>query len=74
MIDRQQIETPEWSTEELRSFVEWEKIKTRLWFLLSAPLINKLRIIQRAVVRPRQSFDFIKYIILGIYRKQFRIV
>jgi len=60
MINRQQIETPEWSTEELRSLVEWEKIKTRLWFLLTAPLIIKLRIIKQVFLRPKQAYDFVK--------------
>jgi magnesium-protoporphyrin IX monomethyl ester (oxidative) cyclase len=66
MIDRQQIETPEWSTEELKSLVEWEKIKTRLWFLLTAPILFKLQIIKRTFFRPKQAFGFILFILSSL--------
>ena len=72
MIDHQQIETPEWSTEELKSLVEWEQIKTRLWFLLTSPIMTKFRITKQIFVRPRKAFNFVKFVLSSVITRAFR--
>ncbi len=66
MINKQQIETPEWSTEELRSLVEWEIVKTNLWLLLTSPIMNKFRIIKEIFFSPRIAYDYINNILSKI--------
>ena len=66
MIQKQQIETPEWSTEELKSLVEWERFKTTLWFLLFSPIMNKIKIIKRIFSKPLNAYYFIKYVLSSV--------
>ena len=71
MINKQQIETPEWSTEELKSLVQWENFKTRLWFIITSPFIVKLGILKRIFTKPKNSYNFFSYVLSNINYKLF---
>ena len=72
MIDHQQIETPEWSAQELRSLVEWEKIKTRLWYLLTSPVKIKRYYIIKIFVSPRSVYNYLKFVLSEVVTMMFR--
>jgi len=77
LINRQQIETPEWSTEELKSLVEWEKFKTQIWFIITSPFMAKLGFIKQFLLRPKNSYKFIKNIFSRLHTRlydRFRMV